>query len=207
MVLFEPELIPHWIIALFTILNVVVLAYTLRIFYLQFQQMFAQTREIAEPYIRLKMMDRLQYHQELLERGMSSDIHSLTDWEVLNEGKSNALDLKWCVSKQGRLQPFDIKHIPFIRSAGHTMLRSQHIGMLYQTVPKQESEHFHQRNQKALGDDWAVHAVFTDRSRDVYHAEFKFNQEYHDGFQIVSLEQKLRDKNHACTIPAAHQIA
>lgn len=189
------ETAPHWVIAAFTILNVLVLTWTMRIFNQQFVQMFIQTRELAEPYLRLKLAD----HTSLPEEG------ELTDWLVFNEGKSNALSLRLYMVRRGRVQPIELKHIPFIRSSGDSVIMSPHVSRLYEKVPEELAKHQDLRNQHALGADWMIHVVYLDRSRERYHAEFRFAPEYNDGFEIVTLEQKMTDRNHACSLPLLHQ--
>lgn len=196
------ETAPHWVIAAFTILNVIVLAWTLKIFNQQFVQMFIQTRELAEPYLRLKLADHTEVQLDKLDH---MNTHELTDWLVFNEGKSNALDLRLYMVRRGRLQPIELKHIPFIRSSGDSVIMSPHVRRLYEQVPEEAAKRHDLRNKHALGDDWLIHVVYLDRSRERYHAEFRFAPEYYDGFEIITLEQKLTDRNHACTLPALHQ--
>lgn len=198
------ETAPHWVIAAFTILNVIVLAWTLKIFNQQFVQMFIQTRELAEPYLRLKLADHAELEAQL-DDGNQMNVHELTDWLVFNEGKANALDLRLYMVRRGRLQPIELKHIPFIRSSGDSVVMSPHVKRLYEQVPDHMTKRHDLRNKHALGDDWLIHVVYLDRGRERYHAEFRFAPEYNDGFEIITLEQKMTDRNHACTLPAVHQ--
>lgn len=198
------ETAPHWVIAAFTVLNVIVLTWTLKIFNQQFVQMFIQTRELAEPYLRLKLADHNDLVAQQDERS-SLDTRELTDWLVFNEGKSNALDLRLYMVRRGRLQPIELKHIPFIRSSGDSVIMSPHVSRLYEQVPEEIAQRHDLRNKHALGEDWMIHVVYLDRSRERYHAEFRFAPEYYDGFEIITLEQKMTDRNHACSLPALHQ--
>lgn len=176
------ETAPHWVIAAFSILNVMVLAWTMRIFNQQFVQMFIQTRELAEPYLRLKLVDHTEYAAQQNQRD-EMNAHELTDWLVFNEGKANALDLRLFMVQAGRVQPIELKHIPFIRSSGDSVVMSPHVRRLYEQVPEELSQRHDLRNKHALGDDWTVHVMYLDRSRQRYHAEFRFAPEYYDGFE------------------------
>lgn len=172
----------------------------------QIRMQLQQNRDTTEPYLRL------QFREYKIEDSSDKDNQKETaNLEIVNDGKSIAVNVELFFELNGEIShEYLIKNIPLIKANGQTYLRSELITdktnhtfkkVGERTIQSTNSPNYITRHAEAFGESWGIHAIFNDKGGNKYHAFFSYNPNYHDGFEIIPIEQRMEENVHNKNCP------